>query len=188
MGGPHSKITGLGIDPTTSHLWVTKPTIAPSPLIMSLIILSIKMETNLVFSYQTTLTRIQCLWKGALVRKRVKRQRQDELVFIGMVGTPKLFSIKWLIYTFLSIEHQYDNLTVQPGGERRHRSAQHTFWKKSIWFFSAATSGISSRVPGQVEAGFKMIYHYSHLSCIKPDLVELEFVKSLMVQQTKPSD
>ena len=115
MGGPHSKITGLGIDPTTSHLWVTKPTIAPSPLIMSLIILSIKMETNLVFSYQTTLTRIQCLWKGALVRKRVKRQRQDELVFIGMVGTPKLFSIKWLIYTFLSIEHQYDNLTVQPG-------------------------------------------------------------------------
>ena len=167
MGGPHSKITGLGIDPTTSHLWVTKPTIAPSPLIMSLIILGIKMETNLVFSYQTTLTRIQCLWKGALVRKRVKRQRQDELVFIGMVGTPKLFSKNGY---FLSIEQQYDNLTVQPGGERRHRSAQLTSWKKSIWFFSAATSGISSRVPGQAEAGFKMIYHYFHLSCIKPDL------------------
>jgi hypothetical protein len=30
--------------------------------------------------------RIQCLWKGAIARKRVKQQRAEELVFIGMVG------------------------------------------------------------------------------------------------------
>jgi hypothetical protein len=29
--------------------------------------------------------KIQCLWKGAIARRKVKKQREDELAFIGMV-------------------------------------------------------------------------------------------------------
>jgi hypothetical protein len=31
-------------------------------------------------------SRIQSVWKGVLTRRRVRKQREDELTFIGMVG------------------------------------------------------------------------------------------------------
>ena len=49
-------------------------------------------------------TKIQNLWKGAVARRQVKKQREEELAFIGMVihiksHKPRFIKLKCEIYT-----------------------------------------------------------------------------------------
>ena len=44
-----------------------------------------KGKTIANISVAVAASRIQSLWKGAIARRKVKRKREDELAFIGMV-------------------------------------------------------------------------------------------------------
>ena len=44
-----------------------------------------KGKTIANISVAVAASRIQSLWKGAIARRKVKKQREDELAFIGMV-------------------------------------------------------------------------------------------------------
>lgn len=45
----------------------------------------IKGRTSQSISEAMAASKIQSIWKGAIARKKVRRQREEELVFIGMV-------------------------------------------------------------------------------------------------------
>lgn len=43
------------------------------------------LRTTQSISEAMAASKIQSIWKGAIARKKVRRQREEELVFIGMV-------------------------------------------------------------------------------------------------------
>ena len=55
-------------------------------------------------------TKIQNLWKGAIARRQVKKQREEELAFIGMVNVTCVMSRNRYLYNKYSRLYQLDSV------------------------------------------------------------------------------
>ena len=55
-----------------------------------------KGKTMANISVAVAASRIQSVWKGAIARRHVKKKREDELAFIGMVNTPGFIFVQHL--------------------------------------------------------------------------------------------
>ena len=52
-------------------------------------------------------TKIQNLWKGAIARRQVKKQREEELAFIGMVKNNLKFTTYYDLIVMRIVKENY---------------------------------------------------------------------------------
>ncbi len=73
--------------------------------------------------------RIQCLWKGAIARKRVRKQRADELVFIGMVSLQMTWQA--IFKKFIQLNWHFDKMCLV--GIKQFRFSKTVISRRQFW-------------------------------------------------------